>query len=147
MKAECQPPCLKCCATTLRTIGPVHSTADYCAPVGRSSGNTYLTDPAVNGALRIVIGCLHHTPADSLPILADIQPVELGRNGATLSLERRNTGPGYLPHSVLTCNRVGIHGISNRETHLYPPHNNSAVHLASIEVRRCGRITDVIRRC
>ena len=64
-----------------------------------------------------------------------------------LSLERRTTGPGYLPHSVLTCNRVGIHGISNLDTHLYPPHNNSSFLLATNEVRRCGRITDVIRRC
>jgi len=40
----------------------------------------------LNDALRIVFGCLHPTPADNLPILAGIQPVELRRNGITLSL-------------------------------------------------------------
>ena len=46
-------------------------------------------DPAINDALRIVTGCLRPTRAESLPILADIQPTELRRNGATVSLARR----------------------------------------------------------
>ena len=41
-----------------------------------------------------------------------------------------------LPHSVLT------RPASNRDTHLYPPHNNSSVHLTTTTyVRRTGRIT------
>ena len=52
---------------------------------------------------------------------------------------------GYLLHSVLTCHRVGIQGISNRDTLLHPPHNNSSVHLTAIELRRSGQITDVMR--
>jgi len=62
-----------------------------------------LIDPAINHALRIVTGCLRPTPADNLPILAGIQPAELHRNGATLSLARRAMEPGYLLHSALTC--------------------------------------------
>jgi len=46
--------------------------------------------------------CLRPTPADSLPILAGIQPSELRRNGATLSLARRAMEPGHLLHSTLT---------------------------------------------
>jgi len=42
------------------------------------------------------------TPADNLPILAGIQPAELRRNGAALSLERHTTEPGHLLHSALT---------------------------------------------
>jgi len=49
-----------------------------------------------------VTGCLRPTPADNLPTLAGIQPAELRRNGATLSLPRRAMEPGHLLHSVLT---------------------------------------------
>jgi len=50
-----------------------------------------------------VTGCLRPTPAGNIPILAGIQPAELRRNGATLSLARRAMEPGYLLHSALTC--------------------------------------------
>ena len=59
-------------------------------------------DPTINDALRIVTGCLRPTPADNLPILAGIQPAELRRSGATLSLGRRAVEPGHLFHSALT---------------------------------------------
>jgi len=49
-----------------------------------------------------VTGCLRPKPADSLPILAVIQPAELRRNGATLSLARRAMEPGNLLHAELT---------------------------------------------
>jgi len=42
------------------------------------------------------------TPADNLPTLAAIQPAELRRNVATLSLGRRAMEPGHLLHSALT---------------------------------------------
>ena len=63
---------------------------------------THLIDPAINDTLRIVTGCLRHTPADNLPNLAGIQPAELRRNGATLSLARRAMESGHLLHSALT---------------------------------------------
>ena len=47
-------------------------------------------------------GCLRPKPADSLPILAGIQPAELRPNGATLSLARRAMEPGNLFHAELT---------------------------------------------
>ena len=53
-------------------------------------------------ALRIVTGCLRPTPANNLPILAGIQPAELRRSKATLSLGRRVMEPGHLLHSALT---------------------------------------------
>jgi len=49
-----------------------------------------------------VTGCLRPKPADSLPILAGIQPAELRPNGATLSLARRAMEPGNLFHAELT---------------------------------------------
>jgi len=92
-------------ATTLptATLALVHSTAEYCAPVWCPSAHIHLIDPTINDALRIVTGCLHATPADNLPILAGIQPAELRRRGATLSLRRRAMEPEHLLHSALTC--------------------------------------------
>ena len=83
-------------ATTLRiaTLALVRSTAEYCAPVWCRSALIRLID-----ALRIVTGCLRPTPADNLPTLAGIQPAELRRNGAALSLARRAMEPGHLLHS------------------------------------------------
>jgi len=57
----------------------------------------------INDALRIVTGCLRLTPAHNLPILAGIQPAELRREGATLSLARRAMEPGDLLHSAPPC--------------------------------------------
>jgi len=42
------------------------------------------------------------TSANSLPILAGIQPAELRRNGATLSLGHRAMEPRHLLQSALT---------------------------------------------
>ena len=91
-------------ATMLRTatLTLVHSTAEYCAPVWCRSALTRLIDPTINHALRIVTGCLRPTPADTLPILAGIQPAELRRSGAALSLGRRAKEPGHLLLSALT---------------------------------------------
>jgi len=91
-------------ATTLRiaTLVLIHSTAEYCAPVWCRRDHTRFIDPTINDVLRIVTGCLPPTPADKLPVLAAIQPAELRRNGATLSLGRRAMEPGHLLHSALT---------------------------------------------
>jgi len=91
-------------ATTLRTaaLALVDSTAQYCTPVWCRSAHTCLIDPAINDTMRIVTGCLRPTPADNLPILAGIQPAELRRSGATLSLGRRAMESGHLLHSALT---------------------------------------------
>ena len=83
--------------------GTFNSQVLYYTPVWCCSACTCLIDPAINNALRTVSGCLRPTPADNLPILAGIQPVELCRKGATLSLARRAVEPGYLLHSALTC--------------------------------------------
>ena len=45
-----------------------------------------MIDSILNDALRIVTGCLRPTPTEDLPVLAGIQPAELRRLGATLSL-------------------------------------------------------------
>ena len=75
-------------AKTLRiaTLSLVYSTAGYCAPVWCRSAHTRLIDSVLNKALHIVTGCLRPTPTDHLPILSGIQPADLCRMGATLSL-------------------------------------------------------------
>ena len=79
-------------AKTLRTaaLSLVYSTAEYCAPVCCRSSHTRRIDSVINDALRIVSGCLRPTPADFLPVLSGIQPAELRRQGATLSLANRS---------------------------------------------------------
>ena len=49
-------------AATLRIAASalLHLTSEYCAPVWCRSADTRLIDPAINDALRIVTGCLHH---------------------------------------------------------------------------------------
>jgi len=76
--------------------------AECCAPVWCRSAHTRLIDPTINDALPIVTGCLPPTPADNLPILAGIQPAELRRSEATLSLGRCAMELGHLLHSALT---------------------------------------------
>ena len=136
-------------AKTLRTatLALMHSTAEHCAPVWCRSAHTRLIEPAINDALRIVTGCLRPTPVDNLHTLAGIQSAELRCQGATtLSLTRRGMERGHLLHSAITCPPSRIHGISNQDTHLYPLHIKSSVHLtATTEVRRSGRITDGMR--
>jgi len=71
---------------TLRTdtLALIHSTAEYCTPAWSHSAHIRYIDPVINDALRTVTGCIR--PADNLSILAGIQPVEIRRKGATLSL-------------------------------------------------------------
>ena len=78
-------------AKTLRiaTLSLVYSTSEYCAPVWCRSAHTRLIDNVLNDTLRIVTKCLRPIPTDHLPILSGIQPAELRRMGATLSLVHR----------------------------------------------------------
>ena len=75
-------------AKTLRiaALSLVYSTAEYCAPVWCRSAHTRLIESVLNDALRMVTGYLHPTPTNHLPVLSGIQPAELRRMGATLSL-------------------------------------------------------------
>ena len=91
-------------AKTLRiaTLSLVYSTAEYCAPVWCRSAHTRLIDNVLNDALRIVTGCLCPTPTDHLPILSGIQPADLCRMGATLSLPHRGSlDPDHILHGLL----------------------------------------------
>ena len=89
---------------TLRkaTLSLVYSTAEYCAPVWPRSAHTRLIDSVLNDALRIVTGCLRPTPTDHLPIFSGIQPAELRRIGATLSLAHRESmDPDHILYALL----------------------------------------------
>ena len=78
----------------------VYSTAEYCTAVWCQSTQTCLIDSVLNGALRIVTGCLCPMPTDHLPILLGIQPAELCHLEATLSLAKHGTlDPDYILHS------------------------------------------------
>ena len=87
-------------ALRIATLSLVYSTAEYCAPVWCRSAHTRLIDSVLNDALRIVTGCLCPTPTDHLPVLSGIQPAELRRLGATLSLGHRGS---LDPDHILYC--------------------------------------------
>jgi len=84
-----------------------HSTAEYMRSSLVPQCSQRLTDRVVNNALRSVTRCLHLTPAEKFPIIAGIQPAELRRKIATLSLTRRAMEPGHLLHSALTSSPSG----------------------------------------
>ena len=92
-------------AKTLRitTLSLVYSTAEYCAPVWCCSAHTRLIDNVLNDALHIVTGCLRPTSTDHSPILSGIQPAELRRLGATLSLAHRESlDPDHILYGLLS---------------------------------------------
>ena len=91
-------------AKTLRiaTLSLVYSTTEYYAPVWCRSVHTGLSDSVLNDALRIVTRCLRPTPTDYLPVLSGIQPTELRRMGATLSLAYRGSlNPDHILYGLL----------------------------------------------
>ena len=90
---------------TLRiaTFSLVYSAAEYCAPVWCRSAHTRLIDSVLNDALRIVTGCLRPTPTDHLPVHSGIQPAELRRMEAILSLAYRGSlNPDHILYGVLS---------------------------------------------
>ena len=92
-------------AKTLRiaTLYLIYSTAEYCAPVWCRSAHTRLIDSVLNDALRIVTGCLRPTPTNHLPVLSSIQPAELRRMGATLSLAHCGSlDPDHILYGLLS---------------------------------------------
>ena len=92
-------------AKTLRiaTLSLVYSAAEYCAPLWCRSAHTRLIDGVLNDALRIVTGCLRPTPTDHLPVLSGIQPAELRRMVATLSLAYRGSlDPDHMLYGLLS---------------------------------------------
>ena len=87
----------------IATLSLVHSTAEYCAPVWCRSAHTFLIGSVLNDALRMVTECLRPTPTDHLPVLSGIQPVELRRLGATLSLAHRGSlDPDHIFYGLLS---------------------------------------------
>ena len=92
-------------AKTLRiaTLSLLYSTTEYYAPIWCRSAHTGLIDSVLNDALRIVTGCLRPTPTDHPPILSGIQPAELFRMEATISLAHRGSlDPDHILYGLLS---------------------------------------------
>ena len=87
----------------IATLSLVYSTAEYYAPVWCRNAHACLINSVLNDALRIVTGCLRPTPTDHLPVLSGIQPAELRRMGATLSLAHRGSlDPDHILYGLLS---------------------------------------------
>ena len=92
-----------CKTLHIAALSLVYSKAEYCALVWCRSAPTRLIDVVLNNALRIVTGCLRPIPTDQLPILSCIQPAELRRMGATLSLTHRGSlDPDHILYGLLS---------------------------------------------
>ena len=92
-------------AKTLRiaTLSLVYSAAEYCVPVWCRSAHTRLIESVLNDTLHIITGCLRPTSMDYLPVLSGIQPAELLRMGATLSLAyRESLDPNHILYGLLS---------------------------------------------
>ena len=97
-------------AKTLRiaTLSVAYSAAEYSAPVWCRNRNvsqkiTRLIDSVLNDALHIVTVCLRPTPMDHLPVLSGIQPAELRRMEATLSLAYHGSlDPDHILYGLLS---------------------------------------------
>ena len=99
----------------------VYSAPEYCAPVWCRSAHTRLIDSVLNDALRIVTGCLRPTPTDHLPVLSGIQPAELRRMGATLSLAHRGSlDPDHILYGLLSGSS-DIRQVRLRSRHPFVP--------------------------
>ena len=87
----------------IATLSLVYSTSEYCEPVWCRNAHIRLIDSVLNDALHIVFGCLRPTPTDHLPVLSAIQPAELRRMGATLSLAYRGSlEPDHILYGLLS---------------------------------------------
>ena len=83
----------------IATLSLVYSTAECCAPFWCRSAHIRLIDSVLNDALRK----LDAIPTDHLPILSGIQPAELRRLGATLSLAHRGSlDPNHILYGILS---------------------------------------------
>ena len=91
----------------IATLSLVYSTAEYCAPVWCRSAHTRLINSVLNEALHIITGCLHPTPMDHLPVFSVIQPTELHRMGATLSLAHCGSlDPDHILYGILSGSQI-----------------------------------------
>ena len=120
----------------IATLSLVYSAAEYCAPVWCRSAHTRLIDSILNDALRIVTGCLRPTPTDHLPVLSGIQPTELRRLRATLSLAHRGSlDPNHILYGLLssTSNTCSVRLRSRRP--FVPGARNLLDNLARLGIR------------
>ena len=125
-------------AKTLRiaTLSLVYSTAEYCAPVWCRSAHTRLIDSVLNDALRKVTGCLRPTPTDHLPMLSGIQPAELRRLGATLSLAYRGSlDPDHILYGLLSRSSDTRQVRLRSRRPFVPPARNLLDNLAGLGIR------------
>ena len=95
-----------------------------------------IIDSVLNDALRTVTGCLLPTPTDYLPILAGIQPAELRRRGATLSLANRATlNPDHILHEQLVRKQNAHQGRLKSRRPFVPAAQNLLDSLTESDIR------------
>ena len=90
----------------------------------------------LNDTLHIVTGCLRPTPTDHLPVLSGIQPVELRRMGATLSLAYRGSlDPDHILYGLLSWSSDTRQVRLKSRRPFVPAARNFSDNLASLGIR------------
>ena len=122
----------------IATLSLVYSIAEYCVPVWCRSAHTHLIDSVLNNTLHIVTGCLCPTPTDHIPVLSGIQPAELCRMGATLSLaDHGSLDPDHILYGLLSGSSY-TRQVRLRSRHLFVPAAwNLFDNIASLGIRTC----------
>ena len=105
-------------ASTLRTstLALVFSAAEYASPVWSRSTHTKKLDPALNGAMRLITGCLRPTPVKLLPVLSGIAPPTLRRehHTHTLVMKALRNGDHILHDRIKAAEDLGCKRLSSR---------------------------------
>ena len=140
-------------ATTLEsaTLVLVHSTAEYCAPVWCRIAHTSPSIlPSTTPCELWLDACILHqwltsksSQASNLLSFVAMEP-QCPKHAVPWSLDTcfAQRSPVRRVHAL----HLQMYGASNRDTHLYPPHNNSSVHLTTTTCVQCtGRITNGMR--
>ena len=108
--------CAKGQTLHIMALALVYAPVDI-VPVCCRSIHTRLIDKCLNDAMRIVTGCLRPTPTKFLPLLSGIQPAELCRTGATISLSLRALNqPKHLLHRLVSDSSPGHQWLKSRCT-------------------------------
>ena len=107
---------------------------------GVASAHTRLIDSVLNDALRIVTKCLHSTRTDHLPVLSGIQPAELRRLEATLSLVHRGSlDPDHILYGLLSGSSDTLQVRLRSRRPFVPAARNLLDNLARLGIRASKR--------
>ena len=92
----------------------VYSTAEYCCPVWSHSTHVKKVDTTINSCLRLITRTRKSTPLPWLPVLANILPSSIRRNGALAREAEKIYSNLDVPIHLDLVNRTGVRLMSRK---------------------------------